>query len=89
VQYIPASPGATTTWQVTPLTGSVSGGGLYLIGEAAGTGGSTALPPAQASGFINMSATNGTVALVDNSTPLTCKTAADCAADGDIVDLVG
>src|SRR5689334_19498595 len=28
VQYISASPGATTTWQVTPLTGSLSGGGL-------------------------------------------------------------
>ena len=36
-----------------------------------------------------MSGTSGTVALVDNSTALTCKTAADCAADADIVDLVG
>src|SRR5215475_4440677 len=75
VQYISASPGATTTWQVTPLTGSLSGGGLYLIGEAAGTGGTTGLPPTQASGSINMSGTAGTVALVDNSTTLTCKTA--------------
>jgi len=33
VQYIPASPGATTTWQVTPLTGSVPGGGLYHRGR--------------------------------------------------------
>ena len=89
VQYISASPGATTTWQVTPLAGSLSGGGLYLIGEAAGTGGTTSLPPTQASGSINMSGPSGTVALVDNSTALTCKTAADCAADGDIVDLVG
>jgi predicted extracellular nuclease len=89
VQYISASPGATTTWQATPLTGSLSSGGLYLIGEAAGTGGTTGLPATQASGSINMSATSGTVALVDNSTPLTCKTAADCAADSDIVDLVG
>jgi uncharacterized protein len=89
VQYISASPGATTTWQVTPLTGSISGGGLYLIGEAAGTGGTTSLPSTQASGSINMSGTSGTVALVDNSAPLTCKTASDCAADSDIVDLVG
>ncbi len=89
VQYISASPGTTTTWQVTPLTGSLSGGGLYLIGEAAGTGGTTALPPTQATGSINLSGTSGTVALVDNSTALTCKTAADCAADADIVDLVG
>jgi uncharacterized protein len=89
VQYISASPGATTTWQVTPLTGSVSGSGLYLIGEAAGQGGTTPLPATQASGSINMSGTSGTVALVDNSTALTCKTAADCAADSDVVDLVG
>ncbi len=89
VQYISASPGATTTWQVTPLTGALAGGGLYLIGEAAGTGGTTGLPATQATGSINMSGTSGTVALVDNSTALTCKTAADCAADSDIVDLVG
>jgi uncharacterized protein len=89
VQYISASPGATTTWQVTPLTGSVSGGGLYLIGEAAGTGGTTGLPATQATGSINLSGTSGTVALVDNSIALTCKTAADCAADSDVVDLVG
>ena len=89
VQYISASPGATTTWQVTPLTGSVSGGGLYLIGEAAGMGGTTSLPTTQATGSINLSGTSGTVALVDNSTALTCKTAADCAADSDVVDLVG
>ncbi len=89
VQYISASPGATTTWQVTPLTGSLAGGGLYLIGEAAGTGGTTGLPATQATGSINMSAASGTVALVDNATALTCKTAADCAADSDIVDLIG
>jgi predicted extracellular nuclease len=89
VQYISASPGASTTWQVTALTGSLSSGGLYLIGEAAGTGGTTGLPATQASGSINMSGTSGTVALVDNSAALTCKTAADCAADSDIVDLVG
>ena len=89
VQYISASPGATTTWQVTPLAGSLASGGLYLIGEAAGAGGTTGLPATQATGSINMSATSGTVALVDNSTALTCKTAADCAADTDIIDLVG
>ncbi len=89
VQYISASPGPTTTWQVTPLTGSADAGGLYLVGEAAGAGGTTDLPGTQATGSINMSATAGTVALVDNSTPLTCKTAADCGADPDIVDLIG
>src|SRR5262245_24226086 len=89
VQYLPASPTAASTWQVTPLTGSMAAGGLYLIGEGAGAGGTTPLPPTQASGSIAMAATAGTVALVNNTTPLTCKTAADCAADADIVDLVG
>jgi predicted extracellular nuclease len=89
VQYISASPGATTTWQVTPLTGSVPAGGTYLIGEAAGAGGTDDLPPTDATGSINMSGTSGTVALVNSTTMLTCKTAADCAADASIVDLVG
>ena len=87
VQYQPAS--GTSAWQVTPLTGSVDAGGLYLVGEAAGSGGTADLPPTQATGSIAMSATAATVALVSNSTPLTCQTADACAADGDIVDLVG
>jgi predicted extracellular nuclease len=89
VQYISASPGATTTWQVTPLTGSISPGALYLIGEAAGAGGTDPLPSPAVNGSINMSGTSGTVALVAGTTALTCKTAADCAADPAIVDLVG
>jgi uncharacterized protein len=89
VQYISASPGATTTWSVTPLSGSIAAGALYLIGEAAGAGGTDPLPPTQATGSTNMSGTAGTVALVSSTAALTCKTAADCAADPSIVDLVG
>ena len=87
VQYQPSS--GTSAWQVTPLAGSVPGGSAYLIGEAAGAGGSTALPPAQATGSINMAATTGTVALVSTATALSCHASADCAADATIVDLVG
>jgi uncharacterized protein len=89
VQYLPAAPGPTTLWQATPLSGDVSASGRYLIGEAQGAGGTTPLPPTDADGTIAMSATAGTVALVNTTTLLTCKTAADCAADGRIVDLVG
>ena len=89
VQYISASPGATTTWQVTNLTGSIAPGATYLVGEAAGAGGTTDLPTPDATGAINMSGTSGTVALVTSQTALTCKTAADCAADGTVKDLVG
>ncbi|MEY9908092.1 putative extracellular nuclease [Catenulispora sp. MAP12-49] len=89
VQYISAAPGATTTWQVTNLTGSIAPGATYLIGEAAGTGGTADLPTPDATGAINLSGTAGTVALVTSQTALTCKTAADCAADASIKDLVG
>jgi predicted extracellular nuclease len=74
---------------VTPLTGSIGAGGLFLVGEAAGAGGSQDLPATQATGTINLSGTAGTVALVNSSTALTCKTVADCAADPSVVDLVG
>ena len=89
VQYISAAPGATTTWQVTALSGSIAPGGSYLVSEAAGAAGTADLPTPDATGTVNMSGTAGTVALVSSQTALTCKTAADCAADGSIDDLVG
>lgn len=89
VQYLPGAPTATSKWQVTALTGSLGAGGRYLVGEGAGTGGTTPLPTPDASGAINMSGTTGTVALVHGTDPLTCVTAADCAADTTIRDLVG
>jgi predicted extracellular nuclease len=89
VQYISASPGATTTWQVTSLSGTIPATGHYLVQEAAGAGGTDDLPTPDATGSINMSGSSGTVALVHSTTALTCKTAADCAADSTIVDLVG
>ncbi|WP_432102132.1 endonuclease/exonuclease/phosphatase family protein [Streptomyces sp. bgisy091] len=89
VQYLPGTPSAGSLWQVSPLSGAVAPGGRYLVAQAAGTGGTVALPTADATGTVAMSATSGTVALVSGTTPLTCKTAADCAADTRIVDLVG
>ncbi len=89
VQYLPGTPSSGSTWQVTALTGSVAPGARYLVGEGTGSGGTTALPTTDASGSIAMSATSGTIALVSGTTALTCKTAADCAADTRIVDLTG
>ncbi|MEU5107899.1 MULTISPECIES: lamin tail domain-containing protein [unclassified Streptomyces] len=89
VQYLSGSPSSTTKWQVTPLTGSIPAGGTYLVQEAKGTGGDTALPTPDATGTIAMSASSGTVALVHSTTALTCLTAEDCAADGAIKDLAG
>ena len=85
VQYHPS--GATGTWQVTPLSGSIAPGAFYLVGEAKGSGGTQALPTTQASGGIAMSATAGTVALVHGDTALTCSDSAACQSAS--VDLVG
>src|SRR5207248_72262 len=54
VQYISAAPGAATTWQVTNLAGSIAPGATYLIGEAAGAGGTADLPTPDATGAINL-----------------------------------
>ncbi|MFJ8042557.1 endonuclease/exonuclease/phosphatase family protein [Kitasatospora sp. NPDC096147] len=89
VQYLPGTPSAGSQWGVTPLTGSIPKGGRYLIAEAAGTGGTVALPTPDATGTLALSGTSGTVALVQGTAPLTCKTAADCAAEPRIKDLVG
>ncbi|MFJ6854319.1 endonuclease/exonuclease/phosphatase family protein [Streptomyces sp. NPDC091271] len=89
VQYLPGAPSAGSLWQVSALSGAVAPGGRYLVAQAAGTGGTVALPSPDATGTTPMSAASGTVALVSGTTPLTCRTAADCAADTRIVDLVG
>ncbi|MFI9448787.1 endonuclease/exonuclease/phosphatase family protein [Amycolatopsis sp. NPDC052450] len=86
VQYAPAS---GSSWQVTPLTGGVAPGARYLVAQAKGAGGTVALPTPDATGSLTLSATAGTIALVQGTTALTCKTAADCAADTRIKDLVG
>ncbi|HWO62355.1 MAG TPA: lamin tail domain-containing protein, partial [Umezawaea sp.] len=89
VQYLPASASASSTWQTTPLAGSIAAGGRFLVGEAKGTGGTVELPTTDATGTIAMSGTGGTIALVSGTTALTCKTAAACAADPTVKDLVG
>lgn len=74
-----------STWSVTSLSGSIPGGGYYLIQEAAGAGGTTELPTPDATGTIPMGASGGKVALVNNATTLsgTCPTGAS------IQDFVG
>jgi uncharacterized protein len=89
VQYLPASPSPTSRWQVTTLSGSIAPGARYLVAEARGNGGTVELPAPDATGSTSMSATAGTVALVTGSDALTCLTAADCAADSRVRDLVG
>lgn len=84
VQYTSS---AGTSWgSRTALSGSIAAGGYYLIQQAAGTGGTTALPTPDASGSIAMSSSSGKVALVRTSTALS----GGCPlADANLEDFVG
>ena len=84
VQYTSSS--GTGSWAVTPLSGSVGPGAYFVVAEAAGATPGTPVP-AQNSGTIAMSATAGSVALVDGTAALTCHDSATCAAA--TTDLVG
>ncbi len=82
VQYASAS---GSSWQVTPLTGSIAPGKHYLIQEAGGSVGS-ALPSPQVTGAINLSASAGKVALTKTQTALTVSNPVGSA---NVVDFVG
>jgi predicted extracellular nuclease len=82
VQYASAT---GSTWQVTPLSGTIAPGQYYLVQEAQGAGGTTSLPTPDATGVIAMSATTGKVALSSSNTALTGA----CPSGGAIVDLFG
>ncbi len=83
VQYASAT---GTTWAATNLPNITLVPGQYcLIQEAAGTGGTTALPTPDVTGTLAMSGTNGKIALVNNSTALTGA----CPSGTNIEDFVG
>jgi predicted extracellular nuclease len=82
VQY--AGAGAAS-WAKTALSGTLAPGHYYLIQEAAGSGGTQQLPTPDATGSINMAATAGKVALVNNNVALN----AVCPSGNGIVDFVG
>lgn len=83
VQYASAT---GTSWQVTNLSNfTLQPGQYYLIQQAAGTGGTTALPTADAIGTIAMSGTAGKVALVNATTALTGA----ATTSASVIDYVG
>ncbi len=77
--------GAGTTWQSTPLSGSIQAMHYYLVQEAAGGGGTSPLPTPDVVGTIAMSATAGKILLMATLAPV----AGSCPGGSDIVDLVG
>ena len=87
VQYASS---AGTSWSVTELVGVIPAGRSYLVAE--GTAGSvgTALPAPDATGPSSMSQSSGKVALVTDTTQLTCgATVGSCSAVASVRDLVG
>jgi hypothetical protein len=86
VQYASAT---GSSWQVTPLSGTIQSNHYYLVQESQGAGGTVNLPTPDASGTINMSLLAGKVALVTNSTALTCGASNNCVPSATIRDFVG
>lgn len=78
-------------WNLTkqPLGGTIAPSEYYLIKLASGGAVGAELPEANISGGINMSGTNGKIALVNNSQGLTGINAACPLEDPNLVDLVG
>jgi hypothetical protein len=84
VQYASAS---GSSWSITNLSGTIQPGHYYLVQEAQGQNGGTALPAPDATGSISMSQSSGKVALIRNQTALTCSTG--CLPNANIADFVG
>ncbi|MCI1017469.1 ExeM/NucH family extracellular endonuclease [Microbacterium sp. C5A9] len=73
---------------VAPLSGTIPAGGHYLVqGGSNGTNGA-ALPTADAVGTLNPSGTNGTLALVQGTAPVTLTPGSVAGVDG-VVDVLG
>jgi hypothetical protein len=87
LQYASA---AGSTWQITPLNATIPAGGYYLVQQGSGGANGQPLPAPDVVGTINMSAQAGKVALVNNTTALTCGTTGNrCLPNPSIIDLVG
>ncbi len=86
VQYRSAG-GTSVSTNTTPLGGSVPAGAHFLIQEAAGAGGTTALPTPDVVGGIAMSGTASQVWLATTTTPL--NPPAGNVSDPQIADFVG
>jgi predicted extracellular nuclease len=79
-----------SSWQRTNLSGTLQPGQYYLVQEALGAGGTVSLPAPDATGTIALGATSGKVALVTNTTLLTCgAVAGNCLPNPSIRDFVG
>jgi hypothetical protein len=87
IQYASA---AGSSWQATPLTGSIGPGRHYLVQLASAGAVGASLPTPDATGTSNLAVSGGKVAVVRDATPLACgAVAGSCSAVGSVADLVG
>ncbi|MBP6686239.1 MAG: Ig-like domain-containing protein, partial [Lacibacter sp.] len=85
VQYASAT---GTSWSKTDLTSiTLAPGQYYLVRQAQGAGGTTALPTPDATGTIAMSGTAGKVVLLNINTLITAGTS--CPTGSTVIDVVG
>jgi hypothetical protein len=77
--------GGGTTWQMTPLAGSIQPRHYFLVQEAAGGSGTTPLPVPDVVGTIAVSASAGKIVLMSTQGAVS----GGCPVGNEIVDLVG
>jgi hypothetical protein len=87
VQYASAT---STSWQTTPLTGTIQPGKYFLVQLASAAAVGAPPPAPDATGTTNLAASGGKVALVRDANALACgATAGSCASAASIEDFVG
>ena len=87
VQYASA---ASTSWQVTALSGSIQAGHYYLVQLASSGSVGAPLPTPDATGTTNAATSGGKVALVNGTTALSCgATPGSCSSSPGLEDFVG
>jgi hypothetical protein len=87
IQYATAT---GTSWSPTALAGSIGAGKRYLVQLGSGGTPGAPLPAADATGTVNLAASGGKVALVQDAAALTCgASAGSCTAAAAVRDLVG
>jgi predicted extracellular nuclease len=78
-----------TSWQVTPLSGSIEPGQRFLVQQARGNGGTEPLPTPDVEGRIAMGGSDGKVALVRSTTRLPSSCKPQCPTYPGVADFVG
>jgi lamin tail-like protein len=87
VQYASS---ASSSWQVTALSGSIQPSGYYLVQLASAAAVGAPIPTPDAVGTANMAVSGGKVALVHDTAALGCgATAGSCSAVATVEDLLG